>query len=192
MQCCSMLQADLTADKLQIFIHTFDQASVINVIASRAGKRFLLAEKASKPDIQPSPPSQVLDRVRALLPTLQNANEQLEQRLQSLPAGSCDIERLEDAAGPHIEMDLACGLFEQASDRSTYRPAPASESQSSSSDGSVSDSNGQSESKDVQRHGAVCPTTSPRRKLKPNITVLEGVKKHPHSAKRRQSKRKPL
>lgn len=58
----------------------------------------------------PLPPSSVLDRVKAFLPSMQQANEQLAQALATQPE-TLDIENVDEGT-PHIEMDLACGVLE--------------------------------------------------------------------------------
>lgn len=61
----------------------------------------------------PAGGSHVLERVRAFLPVLGAANEQLERRLRERPAADLDIEVLSGGDGAaHIEMDLALGVAE--------------------------------------------------------------------------------
>lgn len=69
-----------------------------------------LDSRAPKPDTESMPTSNVLERVKKFLPSLQQANAQLAERLSEQPE-SLDIENVEEGA-PHIEMDLACGVVD--------------------------------------------------------------------------------
>ncbi|KAF6249499.1 hypothetical protein COO60DRAFT_951415 [Scenedesmus sp. NREL 46B-D3] len=75
--------------------------------------------QTSRPNIGTLPPSSVLSKVRSFLPQMQQANEQLEQQLQSCDPSVVDIEHIPegaDAGGPVIQMDLACGLLDLKDD----------------------------------------------------------------------------
>ncbi|KAJ9508810.1 hypothetical protein QJQ45_028131 [Haematococcus lacustris] len=102
---------------------------------------------SDKPQIGPISRSSVLDQVRKFIPSLQAANKALERELepgcQVRPASDLDIEHVDDD-GAHIEMDLACGVFdlkdeqavaaaEQAMARAKTEVAQSSSSCSSSS-----------------------------------------------------------
>jgi hypothetical protein len=52
----------------------------------------------------------MLDRVKAFLPAMQQANEQLAHAAVNEPE-ALDIENVEEGC-PHIEMDLACGVLD--------------------------------------------------------------------------------
>lgn len=56
--------------------------------------------------------SGVLDRARAFLPAMAAANEETERKIESEGASSVVVEAAEDAEGPHVEMDVACGVLE--------------------------------------------------------------------------------
>ncbi|XP_045164652.2 NOP protein chaperone 1-like [Mercenaria mercenaria] len=60
--------------------------------------------------------SSVLSQVRDFLPKLATANEDLQRRLEADPDYSADIEQLDDAEAPHIEMNLALMEAEYSSD----------------------------------------------------------------------------
>ncbi|KAL6765740.1 hypothetical protein V8C86DRAFT_2448689 [Haematococcus lacustris] len=66
---------------------------------------------SDKPQIGPILRSSVLDQVRKFIPSLQAANKALERELEVRPASDLDIEHV-DEGGAHIEMDLACGVFD--------------------------------------------------------------------------------
>ena len=60
----------------------------------------------------PAPPgASALDRVKAFLPSMAAAQEQLAQRQQQGEAQRLDIEVLDPAGSQHIELNLSCGLF---------------------------------------------------------------------------------
>ena len=65
----------------------------------------------------------VFDRLESFLPTLRAANERLEQA----DPESLDIENV-DEASEHIEMNLACGIFEAQPGSSEGGPSAASRS----------------------------------------------------------------
>lgn len=80
-----------------------------------------------KPPIKPLPPSGLLGKLQAFLPTLEAANADLEQQLASGAQAEVAMERGSDdeREGPVVEMDLACGLFE-LKDASAVAAAEAS------------------------------------------------------------------
>ncbi|KAJ9509823.1 hypothetical protein QJQ45_011567 [Haematococcus lacustris] len=109
---------------------------------------------SDKPQIGPILRSSVLDQVRKFIPSLQAANKALERELepgrQVRPASDLDIEHV-DEGGTHIEMDLACGVFdlkdeqavaaaEQAMARAKTEVVQSNSSCSSSSSSSSDDS----------------------------------------------------
>jgi hypothetical protein len=59
---------------------------------------------------KPLQQSTLLGRLQTFLPTLQKANHELEQITAAEP-GSCSIEDVAEEE-PHIEMNLACGVFD--------------------------------------------------------------------------------
>ncbi|KAL4419374.1 hypothetical protein ABPG77_002901 [Micractinium sp. CCAP 211/92] len=67
-----------------------------------------------KPTIKPVPPSGLLDRLQAFLPTLEAANADLQHQLETGGGEQVAMERGSDdeREGPYVEMDLACGLFD--------------------------------------------------------------------------------
>ncbi|PNW85025.1 hypothetical protein CHLRE_03g168500v5 [Chlamydomonas reinhardtii] len=66
-----------------------------------------------RPSIGPAPRSAMLEQLAAFLPQMAKENQKLQQELQSRPAAEFDIEAVdEEAEGPYIEMDLACGVLE--------------------------------------------------------------------------------
>jgi Domain of unknown function (DUF4598) len=55
----------------------------------------------------------VLGRLSSFVPQLAAANAELASALSSRPASDFDVECIEaDGEGPHIEMDLACGVLD--------------------------------------------------------------------------------
>lgn len=117
-----------------------------------------------KPDMQaPAPPAVLLGRLQAFLPQLQAANAQLEQA----PAEALVMEHASDdeRAGPYVELDLACGLFDlkdetalAAAERSLANGGVAVErfGGSSGSDDSSSeeeDEGEEEEEEEAERHG---------------------------------------
>ena len=71
------------------------------------------------------------------MPSMQAANVALEARVAADPA-SVDIEAVADG-GPHIEMNLACGLFEQQPANSASTSGPIRTRPESSDEGSDED-----------------------------------------------------
>lgn len=67
-----------------------------------------------KPAIKAVPPSGLLGRLQAFLPTLEAANANLQQQLDAGGGEQVAMERGSDdeREGPYVEMDLACGLFD--------------------------------------------------------------------------------
>eukprot|EP00887_Chlorella_sp_A99_P000496 scaffold17.g496.t1 len=122
-----------------------------------------------KPDMQaPAPPAVLLGRLQAFLPQLQAANAQLEQA----PAEALVMEHArrariadDERAGPYVELDLACGLFDlkdetalAAAERSLANGGVAVErfGGSSGSDDSSSeeeDEGEEEEEEEAERHG---------------------------------------
>lgn len=116
----------------------------------------------------------MLDRVKAFLPSLQQANAQLAQK----EPGSFDIEHVEEGA-PHIKMDLACGVVELKDKNAEAAAAramcsgaavdlcapPLDDSTSSASDSqddSDSDNDGDDESDEAgMREASAADATSP-------------------------------
>ncbi|BDA44293.1 Uncharacterized protein new4 at N-terminal half [Coccomyxa sp. Obi] len=81
-------------------------------------RRLQFSEDRSAPQPIPGallPPSSVLERVKAFLPSMQQANEQLQHTLANQPE-AVDIETVEEGR-PHIEMDLACGVLDLKDER---------------------------------------------------------------------------
>lgn len=81
-------------------------------------RRLQFSEDKSAPQPSPAallPPSSVLERVKAFLPSLQQANVQLQHTLASQPE-AVDIENVVEGR-PHIEMDLACGVLDLKDER---------------------------------------------------------------------------
>ena len=68
-------------------------------------------QQTSKPDFRPVPSSSMLDRVRSFLPAMQRANAELAQQAAQRPPEELDIEHVPEG-GPHVEMDLACGILD--------------------------------------------------------------------------------
>lgn len=62
------------------------------------------------------PQGSVLDRVKAFLPEMAAANDQLQQAMADKPAGQFDIEEVDDEAEKYIEMDLSCGVVDLKDD----------------------------------------------------------------------------
>lgn len=83
-----------------------------------AERRLQFCEDKSAPRPSPGallPPSSVLERVKAFLPSMQQANEQLQHTVANEPK-DVDIESVEEGR-PHIEMDLACGVLDLKDER---------------------------------------------------------------------------
>lgn len=85
----------------------------------------LLAADMSKPDKRPAitrpPPSAVLDRLKAFLPQMATANQELEAHLHTHPdeagndrifAEGEDVEDGKQPEGPYVEMNLGCGVLD--------------------------------------------------------------------------------
>jgi hypothetical protein len=108
----------------------------------------------------------VLERVRAFLPYLQQANAQLADTLTEQP-DSINIEHVDEGA-PHIEMDLACGVVD-LKDRSAQAAAEralcsgTAESGTlqdlSNSDGQSDHSSDEDENEDGKDDGTLVPHT---------------------------------
>ncbi|KAF8068644.1 hypothetical protein FPV67DRAFT_1668715 [Lyophyllum atratum] len=107
---------------------------------------FTLPTERSKP--QAMPPSDLLSRVQAFLPTLEASNAVLQQQFQNDPS-SVDIEHIEETE-QYIEMNLGLGVFEQ---RGSH-PDVGSEDDSMSSSSSDSDSDSDSDSGDEPSGGS--------------------------------------
>eukprot|EP00873_Tetraselmis_striata_P044617 jgi/Tetstr1/464881/TSEL_009618.t1 len=58
------------------------------------------------------PQGSVLDRVKAFLPEMAAANDQLQQAMAVKPAEDFDIEQVDGSAEKYIEMDLSCGVVD--------------------------------------------------------------------------------
>ena len=84
-----------------------------------------------------APRSELFARLEAFMPSMQAANVALEARVAADPA-SVDIEAVADG-GPHIEMNLACGLFEQQPANSASTSGPIRTRPESSDEGSDED-----------------------------------------------------
>ena len=75
--------------------------------------RSLLVNTPSQPpwkDAEPLQDSALLGRLQSFLPAMQRANEELEKAAAEEP-DSCNIESVTES-GPHIEMNLACGVLD--------------------------------------------------------------------------------
>lgn len=73
------------------------------------------ASSQSKPKIQPVGTSPLLSQLKQFLPKMEQANAELQQKLQECDPAELDIEHIpeqEEGEGPVIQMDLACGLLE--------------------------------------------------------------------------------
>lgn len=68
------------------------------------------ASSSSSVTAPPARPS-ILDRLEAFLPAMRASNADLERRVAADPL-SVSVEHLDDPEEQHIEMDLACGLFD--------------------------------------------------------------------------------
>mmetsp|Transcript_1363 Transcript_1363/g.3437 ORF Transcript_1363/g.3437 Transcript_1363/m.3437 type:complete len:190 (-) Transcript_1363:128-697(-) len=62
------------------------------------------------------PQGSVLDRVKAFLPEMAAANDQLQQAMAVKPAEDFDIEQVDGSAEKYIEMDLSCGVVDLKDD----------------------------------------------------------------------------
>jgi hypothetical protein len=65
-----------------------------------------------KPAIGKVERSALLGKLQTFLPELEKANQKLSAEMAVRPASEFDIENVEEGQGPHIEMDLACGVIE--------------------------------------------------------------------------------
>jgi hypothetical protein len=65
-----------------------------------------------KPAIGKVERSALLGKLQTFLPVLEKANEKLSAEMAVRPASEFDIENVEEGQGPHIEMDLACGIID--------------------------------------------------------------------------------
>ena len=70
------------------------------------------SSSASGGPIRPPERPAILDRLAAFLPEMQAANEDLTRRHAEDPA-AVSIEHIDDPDAQHIEMNLACGVFEK-------------------------------------------------------------------------------
>ncbi|XP_072257281.1 NOP protein chaperone 1 [Pyxicephalus adspersus] len=77
------------------------------------------------------PRSSILDRVQSFLPQMASANEKLSQEMKDCPAGTYDIENVEDQE-KIIEMDVA--LVELNSSDSSEEEEESNSDESSDSD----------------------------------------------------------
>ncbi|KAF8910536.1 hypothetical protein CPB84DRAFT_1812685 [Gymnopilus junonius] len=84
-----------------------------------------------------NPPTELLSRVKAFLPQLEESNALITQRLQQDPS-SIDIEHISDGMNQYIEMNLGLGVFEDRSNKMDH------EQQSSSEDSEMSTSSSES------------------------------------------------
>ncbi|KAG6866589.1 hypothetical protein C0991_002077 [Blastosporella zonata] len=124
---------------------TLEKLNTTSTSSPSPANPFPLPTERSKPHA--IPPSDLLARVQAFLPTLEASNALLEQQRQADPA-SLDIENVGDDAERYIEMNLGLGLFEQRRAGDTAQDSDSSSSDSSS-DSSDSDSE-ETDSMDVQ------------------------------------------
>lgn len=91
-----------------------------------ADKKALLVTEANRPDIKALGQSILLSKARSFLPSLRLANEQLKVAVAEDQAGNPDIETLSSETGPHIELDLACGVLDlqnEAAEAAAHRVA---------------------------------------------------------------------
>ncbi|RDB20626.1 hypothetical protein Hypma_012253 [Hypsizygus marmoreus] len=140
--------------------------------------RFDFTAQRSTPHFIP-PPSELLSRVQAFLPTLEASNSLLAQRCQADPR-SVDIEHVDDGMEEYIEMNLGLGVFEDRSHRthshahsqdaemSCSSSSSSSMSSASSSSSSSSTSNSDSsENTDSDSDAEIITSFKPVRPIKP-------------------------
>ncbi|KAL3048569.1 hypothetical protein OYC64_007176 [Pagothenia borchgrevinki] len=96
-------------------------------------EKLLLKPKAAKSlQTERVPRSSVLDRLQSFLPQMAEANEKLKQQMAEAPAGTFDIESVEEAEKV-IEMDVALvELSGSESDSEEYEENSDSEEESES------------------------------------------------------------
>lgn len=112
-------------------------------------------QQPKRPDFQPIPDSQLLVRLKGFLPGMADANKQLGAQMNQVGPAAFSIEHAtsdsDSEAGPHIELDLTCGLVDlqdEAAVAAAERAAALGNratTEASGSSSSASDSSGTSE-----------------------------------------------
>jgi len=119
--------------------------------------------------------SELLSRVQAFLPEIEESNSLLAQRLKNDPK-SVDIEHMEEGTDQYIEMNLGLGVFE---DRTNIKGQEIQDADMSSSSTSESSESEEDSDVDTDSSSEIITSFNPIRPIRP-LPRRKADKTHPH------------